>query len=117
MTEYFVSFRTGVGVAALLAGLAGTTATADETDAKQILRAMSDYLAGEQTLAFDYDATHEVATTEDQKLGIAASGTVQMMRPYKIRATRTGGFADIEMVFDGETFTLRASRRASTHRY
>jgi hypothetical protein len=31
---------------------------------------------------------------------------VSVARPDRIHATRTGGFADLEMVFDGETFTL-----------
>ncbi len=106
MPETLAAFRSGVGAVALMVAMATTAATADETDAKQILRAMSDYLTAEQSLAFDYDATLEVVTTEDQKLGLASSGTVQMTRPDKIRATRTGGFADIEMVFDGETFSI-----------
>ena len=29
-----------------------------------------------------------------------------MSRPDKLRATRTGGFANVEMVFDGKTFTI-----------
>src|SRR5262249_9464483 len=41
-----------------------------------------------------------------QKLGLASSGTVTLNRPDKIRATRTGGFEDIELVFDGKTATL-----------
>jgi len=106
MPETLTAFRSGVGAVALMAAMATTAATADEADAKQILRSMSDYLTAEQSLAFDYDATLEVVTTEDQKLGLATSGTVQMTRPDKIRATRTGGFADIEMVFDGETFSM-----------
>ena len=29
-----------------------------------------------------------------------------MSRPDKLRATRSGGFANVEMVFDGKTFTI-----------
>ena len=81
-------------------------AQADEADAKQILMNMSDYLTAQQGFAFDYDATWEVVTTESQKLGIASSGTVSVARPNKIRASRVGGFADVDMIYDGTVFSL-----------
>jgi hypothetical protein len=74
--------------------------------AKQLLKAMSDYLASQEMISFDYDATLDVVTTEGQKIGLASSGTVTMDRPDQIHATRSGGFADLEMVFDGKTFSL-----------
>jgi hypothetical protein len=87
---------------ALLAG----PAAADEPDPLAILRAMSDWLAASESFSFDYDATLDIVTTEDEKLGLAASGSVAVVRPDKVRATRRGGFVDVEMVFDGETFTI-----------
>ena len=80
--------------------------SADSADAKRLLKAMSDYLASQDLISFDYDATLEVVTTDGQKLGIANSGSVALDRPDKIHATRTGGFANLEMVFDGKTFSL-----------
>lgn len=99
------------GVAAAAMALAAamapsSAALADEADAKALLRAMSDYLAEQKSISFDYDATLEVVTREDQKLGLASSGTVALERPNRIRATRSGGFVDVEMIFDGTTFTL-----------
>ena len=38
------------------------------------------------------------------KYDFAASVVIQ--RPNKLRATRSGGFADVEMVFDGDALTL-----------
>jgi hypothetical protein len=55
---------------------------------------------------FAFDATLEVVTTDDQKLALASSGTVTLHRPDRIRATRKGGFADVEMFFDGKKLTL-----------
>ncbi len=98
--------RSGAAVSVLSFGLISSSASADETAAKQILQAMSDYLSGEQSLSFDYDSMLEIVTTEDQKLGITASGTVALTRPDKLRATRRGGYSDLEMVFDGTTFSL-----------
>ena len=88
--------------------LLGTSAgvKADEADAKKILKAMSDYMAAQTSISFEFDATLEVVTNEEQKLALASSGTLVLKRPDKIRVTRAGGFADVEMSFDGKTLTL-----------
>ena len=36
----------------------------------------------------------------------ASSGTVQLSRPDKLHATRTGGYSDVELFFDGKTLTV-----------
>lgn len=79
---------------------------ADEADAKRILKSMSDYVGAQTALSFEFDATLEVTTKEDQVLALASSGSVTLNRPDKFHATRSGGFADVEMLFDGETLTL-----------
>ncbi len=81
-------------------------ARADEADAKKLLKAMSDYMAAQKAISFGFDATLEVITKDNQKLALASSGTVTLNRPGKIRATRAGGHADVEMLFDGKTLTL-----------
>lgn len=81
-------------------------AHADEADARNLLKAMSDYLAAQETFSFEYDRILELVTDEQQKLALASSGTVTINRPDKIHATRAAGFADVEMLFDGETLTL-----------
>jgi hypothetical protein len=88
--------------------LLGTSAgvKADEEDAKRLLKAMSDYLGAQSALSFGFDATLEIVTKDDQKLALASSGTLTLNRPDKIHVTRTGGFADVEIYFDGKTFTL-----------
>ena len=86
----------------------GTSAgvKADESDARRILKAMSDFMAAQPSISFDFDAILEVVTTEEQKLSLASSGSLVLSRPDKIRVTRTGGFADIETFFDGKILTL-----------
>lgn len=79
---------------------------ADEADAKRILKAMSDYMASQKYLSFGFDATFEIVTHDEQKLALASSGSATLNRPDKIRVVRFGGFADIEMYFEGETLTL-----------
>ena len=81
-------------------------AVADQAQARSLLKAMTDYVGAQRSIAFDYDATLEVVTRDRQKLQLASSGTVSLARPDKIRTTRSGGFVDIETVFDGKTLTL-----------
>ena len=45
-------------------------------------------------------------TPDLQKIQFASSGQLLLSRPDKFRATRTGGYADIELVFDGKTATV-----------
>jgi len=94
-------------VLALTVGLGMPSgAGADEADAKRLLKAMSDYLAAQKAISFVYDTNFEIVTGDLQKLALASSGTLTVNQPDKLRATRTGGFADVEMVFDGKTMTL-----------
>jgi hypothetical protein len=94
-------------VFAILAGSASlTSAQADETQAKTLFKAMTDYLAAQKAISFDYDSNLEVVSTDKQKLGLASSGTLTLNRPDKVHMTRTGGFANAELTFDGKTVTL-----------
>jgi hypothetical protein len=79
---------------------------AEVADAKRIVKAMSDYMAGQKAISFGYDSILEVVTKDHQTIALASSGTVLLRRPDKIRATRSGGFADVEMLFDGKMLTM-----------
>jgi hypothetical protein len=94
-----VAVGAGVVVAAPGAGAA-------EADAMALLKGMTAYMGAQQALSFRYDADLDVVTTDKQRLTLASSGTVSLARPGRIRATRSTGFADVETVFDGSTFTL-----------
>lgn len=100
-----VAFAVAAGTA-LTSAIGSVGAYADEADAKRLFKAMSDYLAAQTAISFDYDSTLEVVASDGQKIGLASSGEVTLARPDKLRATRTGGFADVEMVFDGTTLSL-----------
>jgi hypothetical protein len=91
---------------ALLLGLAPASATAGEDEAKSLLKAMSEYLGAQKAISFSYDTNLEVVTKDHQKLLLASSGKIELGRPDKLRATRFGGFANVEMVFDGKTVTI-----------
>src|SRR5215470_1427182 len=91
-------------VGALALGVAAPCAQAQ--DAAKILKAMSDYVTAEKNISLSYDADIEVVTSELQKIQFASSGQVQLSRPDKVRIARTGGYADVDLVFDGKTVTL-----------
>ena len=93
-------------VAITLVSATPSGARVGEAEAKKLLKAMSDYLAGQKAISFAYDTNLEVVTKEHQKLLFASSGKIEMSRPDKIRARRSGGFADVELTFDGKTLTL-----------
>ena len=85
--------------------IAAAPAQAQDDEAKALFKAMSDFLAKQPAIAVSYDATLEIVTADLEKVGLASSGTLGMSRPDKIRATRTGGLADVELVYDGKTLS------------
>ena len=81
-------------------------ARAQGGDADKLLKAMSDYVASQKAVSVTFDSDIEVITTNLQKIQFTSSGQVQLSRPDKLRATRTGGYRDIEIVFDGKMLTV-----------
>jgi hypothetical protein len=80
----------------------------ESASAVKILEEMSDYISGQKNLSVTFDSDIEVVTNELQKLQFTSSGQVQLSRPDKLRATRTGGYTDVEVVFDGKTITINS---------
>jgi hypothetical protein len=81
-------------------------ARAESGDAEKLLKGMADYVASQKALSVTFDSDIEVITNNLQKIQFTSSGQVQLSRPDKLRATRTGGYRDVEIVFDGKTLTV-----------
>ena len=81
-------------------------AKAQSGGADKILKAMSDYVTSQKALSVTYDSDIEVVTPSLQKIQFTSSGRVQLNRPDKLRAARTGGYTDVEIVFDGKMLTV-----------
>ncbi len=94
------------GIFAVASAFPAGHALAGPDEAKALLKAMSDYMASQTAISMAYDTSVEAVTTDGQKIQVAASGMISMNRPDKIRVTRTGGFADVEIVYNGKTFSL-----------
>lgn len=93
-------------IAAALGCLVQATTRADDASARNILRAMSDYFDAQKHLSAKFDVDLEIITPEVEKLQFSASGDIVLSRPDKLRVSRTGGYTDVELVFDGKTATI-----------
>ena len=82
------------------------TPSAQAQDAGKVLKAMTDYVSSQKIIQATYDTDIEVITNDLQKIQFASSGQMLLNRPDKVRASRVGGYADVEMVFDGKTLTI-----------
>lgn len=91
---------------ALTANLSVILPARAQDDAGKILKSMSDYVASQKVISATFDSDMEVITPDLQKIQFASSGQLSLSRPDKLRATRTGGYADIELVFDGKVATV-----------
>jgi hypothetical protein len=79
---------------------------ANPDDARDILKKMTDYVAAQKIIAAKYDSDIEVVTTDGEKISFNSSGQLLIQRPDKLRVSRTGGYADVDMVFDGKTLDI-----------
>ncbi len=93
-----------MSLALMVSGYA--TSPAHAQDAAKILHAMSDYIAAQKTISVKFDSDIEVMTSDLQKIQFASSGQLLLSRPDKVRAARSGGYSDVELIFDGKTATL-----------
>jgi hypothetical protein len=88
--------------------LTSSAAFADENawNAMKLLKGMSDYLAGEKTFTANYLSDVEVVTPALEKIQFASSGRVSVARPDKVHVSRTGGYVDMEAIFDGKQLSV-----------
>ena len=67
---------------------------------------MADYLSAQQTIELTFDSDIEIVTPELEKIQFTNSGEMLLSRPNHIRAHRVGGYADVELFFDGKTVSI-----------
>jgi hypothetical protein len=76
------------------------------SDAKSILKAMSDYVSSQKTIELTFDSDIEIITPQLEKIQFTNSGEALLRRPDKLRAHRVGGYADVALFFDGKTVSI-----------
>jgi hypothetical protein len=101
----------GAATAAIVLLAANSAARAD--DPAKILKSMTDYLGGQKSLSASFDSDIEVITPELQKIQFSSSGQIKLNRPDKLRVRRTGGYADVEMVYDGKALSVYGNNAKS----
>jgi hypothetical protein len=106
-----IRYSAATAAIAVLSVVATQSARAD--DPAKVLKAMSDYLAGQKSLSAKFDSDVEVVTPELQKIQFSSSGEMKMNRPDKLRIRRTGGYADVELFYDGKTVSLYGNNAKS----
>ena len=111
------NLRTLIRISATAASIAvlsvAATQGARADDPGKILKGMADYLAGQKSLSAKFDSDIEAITPELQKIQFTSSGEMKMTRPDKLRIRRTGGYADVELVYDGKTVSLYGNNAKS----
>jgi len=82
-----------------------------DSDADKILRSMSNYLGNLPAFSAKADVDSEVVDLNGQKLQLSSSVAVLIERPGNLYINRLGAFADIELIFDGNTLTLNGKNK------
>lgn len=103
------SLRTGLK-AFLLGTMAVATAAnaqSNEQQALDLLKGMSDYIGSLSSIETTVDTSLEVVTAEMEKLAFTSTSILKMTRPNMVRLERSGGYSNVEFIFDGTTFTIR----------
>jgi hypothetical protein len=74
--------------------------------ADEILRSMSNFLAGTKAFSVSADTSNEILTLEGQKLQFNSHSNLIVERPSGFLVNRQGRFADVALFFDGAALTL-----------
>ena len=74
--------------------------------ADELLRSMSQFLAGTKAFSVSSDISNELITLDSQKLQMNSSATLLVERPSRFYSTRKGKFTDSELIYDGNKLTI-----------
>lgn len=90
----------------VFAAAAQAQSTGIAPEARQILKASTDFLASQQRFTADTRNTLEIVLTSGQKIEFNSTGRQSVQRPNKLRAERTGDLVEQVFVYDGKSLTL-----------
>ncbi|MGM4894399.1 DUF2092 domain-containing protein [Tardiphaga sp. 839_C3_N1_4] len=94
------------GITLAVTFIAITTQSARADDPAKLLKTMSDYTAAQKSISATFDSDVEVVTPELEKIQFTSSGKIQLSRPDKLRISRTGGYTDVDFIYDGKTASI-----------
>lgn len=85
---------------------AAAAAEQNRQEAIEIVEGMAKYVGGQQDISIDYESALEIVSPQLEKLQFNSSGEAKLSRPDKLRVSRKGGYADVELVYDGKSVTV-----------
>ena len=95
-----------LAAAALLPALALGQPAGIDPAATRLLKAATDFLAGQKQFSVETRNTLEVVLTSGQKIQFGNAARMSVQRPDRMRAERTGDLVHQEFVYDGRSLTL-----------
>ena len=95
-----------IAALATLAGAAQAQSAGVAPEAKQILKASTDFLASQQRFTADTRNTLEIVLKSGQKIEFNSTGHQFVQRPNKLRSERSGDLVEQLFVYDGKSLTL-----------
>lgn len=96
-----------------LAASVAFAASDTKEQALAILKSMTDYVSGQQGISLTFDSSIEVITPELEKIQFTNSGSAQLVRPAMLKASRTNGYNDVSLYFDGKTVSIHGKHTNS----
>jgi hypothetical protein len=79
-------------------------------EARQLLKASTDFLASQQRFTADTRNTLEIVLKSGQKIEFNSTGHQFVQRPNKLRSERSGDLVEQLFVYDGKSLTLYQPR-------
>ena len=93
-------------VIAILPSYSNGQSSAIDPQADQLLRKMSDYMAGLEQFSVQTENSVEVVLRSGEKIQFINPAELSLQRPNKLQANRKGDIVDQEFYYDGKTLTL-----------
>jgi len=95
-----------ISALAILSVAAHAQSAGVSPEAKQILKASTDFVASQQRFSTSTRNTLDVVLKSGQKIQFNSTGRQSVQRPDKLRAERTGDIASQVFVYDGKSLTM-----------
>lgn len=113
-TTFRSHLKSGLGQCCAIAALAMVSVAAQAQaqsagvapEAKQILKASTDFLASQQRFTADTRNSLEIVLKNGQKIEFNSTGHQFVQRPDKLRSERSGDLVEQLFVYDGKSLTL-----------
>ena len=111
-TTFRSPLTVGLGRCCAIAALAMVSAATQAQsagiapEARQVLKASTDFLASQQRFTADTRNTLEIVLTSGQKIEFNSTGYQFVQRPNKLRSERSGDLVEQLFVYDGKSLTL-----------